>query len=57
MKFNWIDVVHYGSSLLLLGLAAMATLGIQLPGVEVNPATAAAAGLGVLVAGWKGPAK
>lgn len=53
-SINWKDVLHYGSSLLLLLMAGLTELGVQLPGVQVDPKIAGAAGIGVLVAGLKG---
>jgi hypothetical protein len=52
-SLNWVDYVHYGSGLFLLALAALAQMGVHLPGVEINPAVAGASGFGILVAGLK----
>lgn len=54
MNFDWKDWLHYGSSVLLLLMAGLTELGVQLPGVTVDPKIAGAAGVGVLVAGLKG---
>jgi hypothetical protein len=48
-----VDLLHYGSGLLLLGLGLMAMVGVHLPGVTVNPEVAIPGGLGVLAAGLK----
>ena len=51
---NWKDAAHYGSAVLLLGLAGLAHFGVQLPGVTVDPSVCSAAGISILVAGFKG---
>lgn len=55
-NLSWKDYLHYGTSALLIGLAGLTAVGVQLPGVHVDAATAFAsgvAGLGVLGAGLK----
>lgn len=54
-KYAWlIDVAHYGSSALLLGMAGLTELGVSFPGITVDPKIAGGAGIGILVAGFKG---
>ncbi len=50
------DILHYGTSALLLAMAGLSEMGVQLPGIVVDPKVAGAAGIGILVAGFKGPA-
>lgn len=54
MNIPWKDIAHYGVSSLALALAAITELGVQIPGVDVNPKVAGAVGLAALIAGFKG---
>lgn len=55
MNISWKDIGHYGIALLLMADGAVSALGVALPGVTVSdPKMTFFAGLGILVAGWKG---
>lgn len=49
-----VDLMHYGSALVLLGLGVVGSLGVVLPGVTIDPATCFTAAVGVFAAGLKG---
>jgi len=53
MNVSWKDVAHYGSGFACLAMAGVTELGVQLPGVTVDPKIAGAAGIGILAAGLK----
>lgn len=53
-SISWKDVAHYGSAVACLLMAGLSELGVQLPGVTVDPKIAGAAGIGILAAGLKG---
>jgi hypothetical protein len=57
MTVDWKDVLHYGGALGLVALGLIASTGIHIPGVTIDPATCLAAGAGILAAGLKGGAK
>lgn len=53
MQISWKDVAHYGSGVACLAMAGLTEIGVQLPGVTVDPKIAGAAGIGILAAGLK----
>ena len=54
---DWKNYAHYGVAILAMLVGGISELGIQLPGVVVSdPKMTFGLGLGVLVAGLKGPA-
>ncbi len=53
MNKSIIDILHYGSAGLLMLLSALSAVGLSLPGVTVDSKVSLAAGVGILVAGFK----
>lgn len=56
-NLNWKDLAHYGTAAVSLLLAGATEVGMQFPGVSVDPHVAGAFGIGVLLAGLKGGVK
>lgn len=55
MKFDWKDVLHYGTGLTAIAVGAVSWLGAAIPGVTVSdPKMCMTFGLGIIVAGLKG---
>jgi hypothetical protein len=50
---NWKDVLHYGSAVGLLLIGVAASMGLHIPGVEINPTVCFTTAVGIFAAGLK----
>ena len=53
---SWKDVLHYGSAVGLVMLGGLAMMGLQIPGVTIDPTICFTTAAGIFAAGLKGGA-